>query len=411
MASAAIATGYYSLGEYKLAEPYYQKAFELSGQVSEKERLYILAHYYADDKRDVRQGIEAYKQWAEIYPRDWGPWLDIANEYSQLGQYSAAIAAAEHALSLDPNRGIVYSVLAHDYMHVGHYANVESTAARAVSIGRDSNLLHATLFQTALLQGDRAAMDREVSQSLGKQGDWDFLDLQARSAAKDGNYKHAGELFLAAYGAAMSENLPEKADDILIDEASADFDCGMAGAAQAALRRVGPQHSDNLEAALVHAELGDAASAERTLTAYSSPTGSDTLLTYVYGPRIRAGIALNQEKPLQAIAELAPASEYDFAAGFAAIFERGEAYLRSGQPEKAAVEFGKIIEHPGVDPVSPLIPLAWLGLARAEMQAGHVDQSRADYGKLFEQWKGADADLPVLLTARREYASLPTVGR
>ncbi len=411
MASAAIATGYYSLGEYKLAEPYYQKAFELSGQVSEKERLYIRAHYYADDKRDVRQGIVAYEQWAEVYPRDWGPWLDIANEYSQLGQYSAAIAAAEHALTLDPNRGIVYSALARDYMHVGHYANVESTAARAVSIGRDSSLLHATLFQTALLEGDRAAMDREASQSLGKQGEWDFLDLQARAAAKDGNYKHAEELFLAAYNAAKSENLPEKADDILIDEASTDFDCGMAVAAQAALRRVGPQHSDSLEAALVYAELGDAASAERTLTAYSSPTGSDTLLTYVYGPRIRAEIALNQAKPLQAIAELAPASEYDFAAGFTAIFARGEAYSRLAQPEKAAVEFRKIIEHPGVDPVSPLIPLAWLGLARAEMQVGRVDQSRADYGKLFEQWKGADVDLPALLIARREYASLHTVDR
>jgi hypothetical protein len=59
------------------------------------------------------------------------------------------------------------------------------------------------------------------------------------------------------------------------------------------------------------------------------------------------------------------------------IAERGEAYLMAKQPEKAAVEYRKILDHPGVDPVSPLFPLAWLGLARAEFQAGHIDQSKA----------------------------------
>ena len=411
MASVAIATSYYSLGEYKLAEPYYQKAFDLSSHVSEKERLYIRAHYYADDKRDARQGILAYEMWAETYPRDWGPWLNIANEYSQLGQYDAAIAAGEHALTLDPTRGIVYSVLARDYMHAGRYANVESTAARAVSIGRDSNLLHATLFETALLENNRAAMDREIAQSEGKDDEWEFLNLQALAAAKDGSYKHAEELFHAAFNAAMSQSLPEKADDILIDEASANFDCGMANASRAVLRRLGQHHPANPETAFLQAELGDVSSAERSISSHSSPTGSDTLMTYVYGPRIRAQIALHQAKPSQAILELQPVAKYDFAAGFAGIAERGEAYLMASEPEKAAMEYRKIIDHPGVDPVSPLIPLAYLGLARAESQAGLVEQSRASYEKLFEQWKEADADLPALLIARREYASLRAARR
>jgi tetratricopeptide (TPR) repeat protein len=134
-------------------------------------------------------------------------------------------------------------------------------------------------------------------------------------------------------------------------------------------------------------------------------------MTYVYGPRIRAQIALHQAKPSQAILELQPVAKYDFAAGFAGIAERGEAYLMASEPEKAAMEYRKIIDHPGVDPVSPLIPLAYLGLARAESQAGLVEQSRASYEKLFEQWKEADADLPALLIARREYASLRAARR
>jgi tetratricopeptide (TPR) repeat protein len=213
-------------------------------------------------------------------------------------------------------------------------------------------------------------------------------------------------LFHAAYAAALRENLPEKADDILIDEASADFDCGMTAAARAVLQRVSPQHADNPEAAFLHAALGDAASAERALAARGGADSSDTLMTYVHGPRIRAEIALNAGKPLQAIEELQPALDYDFAEGFGIMAERGEAYMKAKQPEKAMIEYQKILDHPGVDPVSPLFPLALLGKARAESQAGRVAESRADYEKLFAQWRDADADLPVLQDARREYGLL-----
>lgn len=399
MALTAIATSYTSLGEHEAAEPYYQKAFNLSGQVSEKERLYIRAHYYTDDVGDLNQGLHAYAMWADTYPRDWGPWLDIANIYSQLGQYGAAIAAGQRALTRDPSRGVVYSVLARDYMHADQVGNAESTAMRALSIGRDSNLLHATLFETALLRNDRAAMDHEIARSQGKEGEWNFLNLEARAAAMDGRYKHAEELFQAAYVAAMRESLPEKASDILIDQASAEFEGGMPAAARATLQRV-QQHA--AETLFLRAELGQ----ERALAGYGSGAGSDTLMRYVYGPRIRAAIALDQAKPQEAIAELQPAAEYDFAAGFDAIAERGEAFLMAKEPEKAAMEYRKILDRPGVDPVSILRPLARAGLARAESQAGHVDQAKADYEELFRLWDGADPNLPVLLTARKEYASL-----
>ncbi len=112
MAYAAIATDYYNLNEYKLAAPYYQKAFDLSDHVSQKERLYIRAHYYADSVKDVEQGIKEYQLWAATYPRDWGPWLDIAKEYTELGQYAPAIAAGEQAMRLDQSRGVIYTELA-----------------------------------------------------------------------------------------------------------------------------------------------------------------------------------------------------------------------------------------------------------------------------------------------------------
>jgi DNA-binding winged helix-turn-helix (wHTH) protein/tetratricopeptide (TPR) repeat protein len=408
MAHAAIATGYYSLGESVQAAPEYQLALNLSGHVSEKERLYIRAHYYSDYRRDVPQGLQAYQMWAEIYPRDWGAWLNIENEYAQVGQYDKAIVAGERALQLDSGRAIIYTALARNYMRAGRFAEAESTATRAVSLGKDSSLLRATLYETALLRHDQAAMDRAVAGSASKQGSWDLLEIQALAAMRDGRSKHAEELFRSAYAAAVSSNLPEKADDILIDQASADFNYGLTADARTALRRVSPQHVDCPDAALVEAQLGDVPAALRFLSAHKAAAESDTLMNYVYAPGIRGAIALSQGRPSQAILELQPALGYDDAAGFRIIAERGEAYLQAKQPQMAAVEFRKILDHPGLDPVSSLYPLAWLGLARAEAQSGHTAESRTDYEKFFAQWKQADESLPILTLASREFAHLPS---
>ncbi len=73
---------------------------------------------------------------------------------------------------------------------------------------------------------------------------------------------------------------------------------------------------------------------------------------------------------------------------------------------KAATEFQKILDHRGVDPVSPLYPLAHLGLARAYALAGDNAKSRRFYQDFFALWKDADPDVPILEEAKSEYAKL-----
>ncbi|MFN0120210.1 MAG: hypothetical protein ACKV2V_06885, partial [Blastocatellia bacterium] len=71
--------------------------------------------------------------------------------------------------------------------------------------------------------------------------------------------------------------------------------------------------------------------------------------------------------------------------------------LQLKQTTEAAAEFQKILDHRGYAPLSPLYPLAQLGLARAT-------QSRKAYDEFFAAWKEADADLPLLRAARNEAA-------
>jgi tetratricopeptide (TPR) repeat protein len=52
------------------------------------------------------------------------------------------------------------------------------------------------------------------------------------------------------------------------------------------------------------------------------------------------------------------------------------------------------------------IPYAYAMLARVQAQMGQKDEARKNYQKLFEIWKDADPDLPLLVEARAEYGKL-----
>ena len=89
------------------------------------------------------------------------------------------------------------------------------------------------------------------------------------------------------------------------------------------------------------------------------------------------------------------------------VYLRGLALLRAGDAAGAQREFAKLADHPERSMWFPLGPLSRLGLARARTMAGDTAGARRDYEALFAAWKQADADLPVLVEARAEYARLP----
>jgi hypothetical protein len=73
---------------------------------------------------------------------------------------------------------------------------------------------------------------------------------------------------------------------------------------------------------------------------------------------------------------------------------------------KAATEFQKILDHHGLWVSSELYPLARLQLARALMLQGDTAKARLAYQDFFAFWKDADPDIPVLISAKAEYAKL-----
>jgi tetratricopeptide (TPR) repeat protein len=408
MAWGAMANEYYNLGEYNRASENYKKAFDFSDHVSAKEKLILQAHYYAEGRSDLEQGIRVYKQWGETYPNDWTPWVDLANEYTQIGDYAEAVTAGKRALELEPNRSINYSVLARAYLRLNRLDDARSVGREAVRRQKDSPGLHATLYTIAIAEHDQDAIARETQWGASSTDPWHrwfFPYLRAEAASSIGREKEADGLFQQAWEAAQNANMTEDGDDILVDQATIQLSLGLGDAAQATLRRTRNLDTSDPDFAVVRAKLGDTNPAEHFLAAHGSAATAGTQTVAMDLPRIRSALALLNGKPLDAVSALEPALPYDLAA-YAIPTQRAEAYLKGSQPEFAILEYNKILANPGIEALSALYPLAHLGMARAYALERNNTNSRAEYNKFFDLFKAADPDLPVVRQARIEYHHL-----
>ena len=125
-------------------------------------------------------------------------------------------------------------------------------------------------------------------------------------------------------------------------------------------------------------------------------------------PATAASIALERNRPDDAIESLEVTRSLETGSTSALVptYLRGAAYLAKRNGPAARAEFERVLERRGVDPFAPIQPMSQLGVARALALEGDVEKSRAAYDRLFQLWRDADPDLPILQRARTEYARL-----
>ena len=148
----------------------------------------------------------------------------------------------------------------------------------------------------------------------------------------------------------------------------------------------------NVDAALSRAE---AASRERP---------ADTLMKAVHLPVRQAASAVRGNRPANAVMLLKEARAFE-ARYTEVMYLRGLAYLMMRESAAAATEFQKIIDHKGAS-WGARYAQAYVGLARAADQRGDSVAAKQAYRDFLTLWKDADADLPLLLEAKKAYAAL-----
>jgi hypothetical protein len=248
-------------------------------------------------------------------------------------------------------------------------------------------------------------------------------ETEARSLAFAGRRRKASETFAQAAAMADGRGLHAEKVRILANDANMNAVFGLTGLAEKQItvaeklvekEAVPPEalqpsligQLDSPALAWTLALCGEADRANALSESLAQKLPLDSLSNSVWVPVVRATLELNRasvEGANAAVQLLQPAREYEAATFFRPVWVRAQAQLQSKNGELASQEFQKIIDHRGWDVVSPLWPLAHLGLARALALQGDIAKSREAYERFFFLWKDADSDLPVLITARREY--------
>jgi eukaryotic-like serine/threonine-protein kinase len=413
MAYATLGVVYGNLGAKTLNREAMNKAFDLRDRTSEREKLYISAHYY-ESTGEVEKAASTYEQWKQAYPRDNVPDDNLALLYAALGQPDKALANSLQAMQIDAKDVFAYQNVAGSYMGLGRYD--EARAINDQAVARKTNSFSTVLidYTLAFIRGDQATMKRDLDSVAGTGDEPYLLGLESNGKYFEGRAREAREVNNIAVQK-LGQQSKDFAASTRVTEGAIEAEFGNTEEArrqtQAALA-LSDDKSIRSQAGEVLARTGDTAHAETIAAELAKQNPADTVLNAGLIPIIRAAIDLQKKQPGQAVEALELAKPYEFGAGptsaldFWPIYLRAEAYLDLHDSARALAEYQKISDHRGVSPTSPLYILARLGTARAYAQQGDSGKARAAYQDFFGTWKNADPDVPVLKQARAEYAKL-----
>lgn len=421
MAHAFLGRMYGDLGQFDLSAASTRRAYDLRSHASDRERFFIAASYDEQVTGNLQKAQQTCEAWAEAYPRDPIPLDMLAGIIAPtMGRYEQNIKHAEKAVEIDPDFGVSYAVLAYDYVSTGRYSDAEAVIRRAAARKLAREDFAVIQYDLAFLENNEVAMQQQLE--LGKQdpGTEAWITVhRAFVSAFHGRLREATETAERASASMQQSGELERAAQASAATAIWHALFGdAAGARRSAEDAMRLSHDRDVEyaAALSFALTGNLPKAESIANDLESRFAEDTSAKFSYLPVLRAAVALHESDPAKAIEELRVAADYDlgcprscqhgFYGAMYPVYLRGEAYLALHQGNEAAAEFQKIIDHPGIVISDPVAALAYLQQGRAYALAGETAKAKSSYDHFLKLWNNADAQLPVLIQAKVEYAKL-----
>ncbi len=405
-AYSQLAIMYWVTGQPELAAEYAKKSYALKDQAGELEKFRITHWYYRLVAGNSNKQIETLLLQRRTYPQEFTGPQDLAHAYNLVGRSEEAIAEARESIHLNPLFAAPYKNLALALLCLNRFADAGEVLAQALQQKLEMTDFHSYLYQLAFINSDTTGMQQQLDWARGKPDEYVAFDWQTGAAAYAGQWRKAQDFSRRAIEMTERGDTQETAARYATEQALRGVVFGYCRRAKAnsaqGLKLVRSRISLS-RAALALALCGEAKQAQSLVDELSERYPEDTLINEIWLPLIRAALELQRGDATQVIERLQTASRYEAAAEFWPQHLRGEAYLKLGRGAEAATEFQKILDHRGQAPLSPLYPLARLGLARAAALTGDAARSRKAYEDFFSAWKGADPDLPPMLEAKRGY--------
>lgn len=412
LAYARLGTIYSNENEAELSRTFYQKAFNLRAHATERERLYLTAHYYGSAIGDVPRAIEVYDLWRRLYPDDLIAPNNLADSYETMGQPDQARLMAQEALRIDPTNAFPYAALLQADQRLGLYDEARGVWREACKRKLDNSVTsRMAMFQIGVATGDEALVKQQVEWAASNPRQGEMLTLQGWAAAAAGRLREARIFFHRAQEIARGNSLNEFAADAGLELAQFEGDFGDTAGARADVAHARQLAPDDLNvkafAAMILAGAGDAKQASTLMQAVRQEAPRNTIFQKMILPMTEARLSLSNSNPDKAVEQLSLVAEYDRSrvTQLASIYYRAQALLAAGRAADANKEFARLLQLQAICPTSPYLSLAHLSLARVRHLQGDNEGSTREYETFFKLWSNADPNIPLLRQARAEARS------
>ncbi len=410
MAYARLGVVYINSGQVEKANKYFAKAYSLSKNVSERERLYITGHYYQNVTGDMPKVVETLQEAIQTYPTQIDSYINIDAAYSLLGQFGKALPYGVKAVEMQPEDSIASENLVDDYLGLNRMAEAKAEVERALKAGLDSSTEDLVVYmQVYFLLGDSQQVQKIMAQVAGRPDE--FLATQALAISQQfsGQYAKAAMTVQQAFEQAGRAKAPDVQAAALLSNAAARGLVGFCDGSEAVIQQaLSLDRSKQTQAYAVF--TGGVCNNGKLVTSLgqeiSKKYPEDTLIQNVYLPLAKGFVALAAGQPREAVNDAEPVKPFD--ANYPGSYLQGLGYLQLHDASHAVSAFRAAMQSPGgnLTTGAPFYAQAQLGLGRAYAMGGDKANAKKAYEGFFLVWKDADPDLPMLVAAKKEYAAL-----
>jgi len=430
LAHAALGHAYYlsqNRQNRQEGEAHFVKALSLLDRLSHRERLWISA--LAEDSRGNRDAaVLAYRTYLAAYPDDQAAWFRVGWTYlAGVRQYEPAVDAFKRSIALNPSSSSSYVNLATAYSALDKYKDAVEQYQRAFDLSpsfrTDSLVNHEYGFVLVRL-GDLDGAAANFSRMLAEKS----TSNQARGQRSMALL----EMYRGRYGAAIvhlrQAIVINKTNNARVSEYRDRLYLARAyqakGLAQPFAAELDAVHRLALDSTLapewlrrvgkVEARAGRIGQARTILTLMSKTAGDATASSSLnrnaaaeraHFDVVRGEIELAERRAPKAVEFFQSAYVIDSHAD--TLDSLAAALHAAGQLEDAAKRYEELLARNDVGNESQDQSLsAQVRLAEIYARLGRPDRARALCDAFLAQWKTADADLLLLIEARKVLASV-----
>jgi tetratricopeptide (TPR) repeat protein len=402
-------------GQTGKAVEYFTKAHGLSTDVSERERLYIEGHYYAEVTGDLDKAIETLQVAVQEYPLQIDNYVNLGATYLSAGKPEQGMLVLLKGLELQSDESASLSDVISGYMALDQNDEARKYMAQASQLGLNGTDLLSYELSLYGATGDMAGVQRVMTQAAGRPDQSLMTGVWGNIQAEWGQFRAASVTLQQAAVQAGEAKAPDAQAGFVLNAAYIGWPLGQCQNAETAVKQalaLDKSKPTQIAVAATHAFCGEEKLALAELDVLEKKYPDDTLVQQVFVPQGRGYVALQAGDAQKALDLLAKSQAFDLISP--GPYLRGLAYLQLRDAGNATAAFKMATKYKGasytnVNNISfPMnsYALGLLGLGRAYAMGGDKAGAKAAYERFFTEWKNADPGLAVMAQAKKEYAAL-----